>query len=292
MFPPTRLAFAGFLSLIVAIFGLIRRSLTWSGATVGFLIGVALTASHVAFFVDLLIFFLMGTACTKLKAARKRKIEANYRPEGARSWLNVICNAGAATVTACLYASEAEGFDLPINFSKYPVASLLNIATMASLAAANGDTLASEVGSALAPYPRLVTSFRPVPAGTNGGVSLIGVAASLVGGLAIGFTHFITTLFLSNFRGDTVSVPPQWPLALLGGLAGLGGGLLDSFLGATIQFSGLDKERGFITEVPGPGVKHISGWNLITNHTVNLIATSAMAICIPAVGFSLWQSLS
>lgn len=290
MFPLTRLAFAGFLSFAVAVFGLLRRSVTWSGAVMGFLVGLALTASHVAFFVDLLIFFLMGTACTRLKAARKRKIEANYRAEGGRSWLNVVCNAGAATITACLYASEAEGFDLPINFPKYPVASLLNIATMASLAAANGDTLASEVGSVLNSAPRLITTYRKVPAGTNGAVSVVGLAASLFGGLTIGLTHFLIISVICSLRGDFA--PPQWPLVLLGGIAGVVGGALDSFLGATIQYSGIDKERGFITEVPGPSVRHISGWNIVSNHTVNLIATSAMAIVIPAVGFSAWQAMA
>ena len=73
--------------------------------------------------------------------------------------------------------------------------------------------------------------------GTNGGVSVAGLFASVLGGLIVGVTYYLTLLLSINHRLLYKS-PSQWPIVLQGMICGFIGSLIDSFLGATVQFSG------------------------------------------------------
>lgn len=74
--------------------------------------------------------------------------------------------------------------------------------------------------------------------GTNGGVTFIGLVVSLLGGLVVGVGHYFS-LLISVSDPVLLSAPPQWPVILVGAVGGLLGSVIDSVLGATLQFSGL-----------------------------------------------------
>lgn len=71
--------------------------------------------------------------------------------------------------------------------------------------------------------------------GTNGGVTIVGLLASFLGGATVGTAYFISQLLLVS---DLHMAAPQWPIVAYGAVAGLLGSLLDSLLGAVMQYSG------------------------------------------------------
>lgn len=162
---------------------------------------------------------------------------------------------------------------------------------MAAFACCNGDTWASELGILSKSDPVLITNLKKVPRGTNGGVSSWGLFVSFAGGVFIGIFYYLATIIFVDSE-SLLSSPSQFPVILLGGVAGLVGSVIDSFLGATCQFSG-QTEEGFIVENPNEAVKKISGkFRILNNHSVNLVSCIVTAVLIPSCAFPFWEVFS
>lgn len=213
-----------------------------------------------------------------------------FHSGGQRDWTQVFCNGGVATVAAALYIRDV-GFGeraLDLFCEPHP-STLFALACLSSLACCCGDTWASEVGSVIGGTPRLITTWRRVPRGTNGGITLIGTLCSIAGGFIVGISYWITEAIFVNLSNTNTqySSLSQYPYAILGASAGLFGSLIDSLLGATVQFTGYSEKLDKIVGTPGEGVKHISGFNIINNHSVNFLSSLITALVIPA----LWHGL-
>lgn len=194
-----------------------------------------------------------------------------------------------------LYIVDNGVGERPIDYAKDLDASLVCIAILASLSCSNGDTWASEIGSAIGSRtPRLITTFKKVPVGTNGAITVTGTVASIAGGAFVGFAYYITqTICLAiAYRHGGPQYPPQWPIVILGCIAGCLGSAFDSFLGATIQYSGYCSERKRVVYRPSPTVKHVSGRCLLDNHMVNLVSSIFTATLTPVIGYYIWRMLS
>lgn len=228
-----------------------------------------------------------SSKATKYKQDFKKNIEKDFKECGQRNWLQVLCNGGVGGFLAICHLLEVGVGERPIDFERFYFASILGTAIMASFACVNGDTWASELGILSKAEPVLITNFKKVPRGTNGGVSSWGLFVSFAGGLFIGIFYYIATLiFVDREVLDMCSI--QYPIILLGGIAGLLGSLLDSFLGATCQFSGQTPE-GFITEDIDEKVVKISGRKILNNHSVNFVSCLMTAVIVPLFAQSFWN---
>lgn len=159
----------------------------------------------------------------------------------------------------------------------------------------------SEVGIASKAPPRLVTTGSIVPPGTNGGVTPLGTAAAAAGGLFIGCCYCATATVAAWWGGGSstaasVAAAVDWRLVPLALVAGLAGSLLDSLLGATLQWSGNDVRSGkAVSGRPLPvsaaarHVRHVSGKDVLSNTAVNVVA-SALSSGLAAAAWSAWAA--
>ena len=231
------------LAAAVAALAYRARALTRSGAlaawavgTVVFGVGGWLAAGA------LLTFFGTSTALSRWRKARKDAL--GYQKGGRRDAGQVLANGGVAALCLLLTLFGVKNGILLF---------------LAALAAANADTWATEIGSALGGQPRDLRTGRRVEIGTSGAVSLPGILAALAGAAALG-------LFSGNLHTFLIVT-----------LAGFGGALCDSLLGATVQALWRDPANpARWTEKaqagpPGRGVRAVG------NDTVNFLCTLAAA---------------
>ncbi len=94
-----------FSPLLVACYGLLRGTLSRSGAIAAIMVGATLTLAHLGFFFGLLAFFLTASRATRFRAEEKRSIEGATRYRGAggkRDWLQGDTVHGPADTRALL----------------------------------------------------------------------------------------------------------------------------------------------------------------------------------------------
>ena len=210
---------------------------------------------------------------------------------GQRNWVQVICNGGVAAFASVLYLVEVGCGERPIDFARDFNASIFSMALLGSLACSSGDTWASEIGSVFSKNPRLVTTWRQVPVGTNGGVTVVGTLASIVGGGVVGVAYYLSILAIMTYKMSLDKFPPQWPIVVTGVLGVFLGSLIDSFIGAKFQYSGYCETKKKVVHKPSASTKHICGRALLSNHGVNFVSSLVTAFVIPVVGYFVWKYL-
>lgn len=267
-----------------------NKKLNAMAMVTAFVMGFIESLSNLSMIATTIAFFMAGTRATKFKRNAKTFEE---QTETRRNWIQVISNGGVGMeMSILLMIEKGPANELPINFSFEYFPSWLSIAFLGSMACACGDTLASELAPALTKAtPRLITNpFLKVPRGTNGGVTILGLICSCLGGFICGLTYYIITIICVN-REMLLRSPPQWPLIIVGTMAGLMGSIIDSIIGATVQFSGFDRATGKIASKSGPGIEHISGSEILDNHSVNLMSTLITALVTPYFARLIWAGI-
>ncbi|XP_051139925.1 protein PGR isoform X2 [Andrographis paniculata] len=236
---------AAVISAAIAIRSYRRKSLDLSGAIAGFVVMTIHIAVNYRFGAALLVFFFTSSMFTKFGEEKKRQVDADYKEGGQRNWIQVLFNSGIATILVLIAWKLMGSKDYCLDSKESgPVTALIG-GILGHYCCCNGDTWSSELGVLSQDQPRLITTLKPVRKGTNGGVTKAGLLAAAAGGSVI-----------------------------VSAIAGLCGSLVDSVLGATLQYSGFCTVRNKVVGKPGPTVKKISGLRILDNNAVNLVSIS------------------
>lgn len=258
----------GFLaSMLISFIAWRAGSLRISGAVAAALTGgLIFDLGGLPWAVVLLVFFVTSSALSQAFKRRKTATSEKFAKGSQRDWQQVLANdgLGALLVVLALFV---------------PASPLLWIAYLGTMAAVNADTWATELGVLSRRPPRLITSGQIVEAGTSGGISPFGTLATLMGALLIGL---VGAAFCPGAGA--------WPMLLAATLGGVGGSLLDSLLGATVQAIYFcadcqkETERHPVHSC-GAETRQIRGWDWLNNDWVNFIASLAGA----GVAMGVWM---
>ncbi|KRE69941.1 hypothetical protein ASL11_16420 [Paenibacillus sp. Soil750] len=216
LFMPVVYGFIG--SVIIAGAAYWKKSLSITGLIAAVLLGTTMYAcGRLAWFGTLIAFFISSSLLSKLKHQRKAAAESVYAKGGRRDAGQVAANGGLGLLLCIGNAIWSD-----------PVWWYMYIGVMATV---NADTWATEIGGLSKSIPRSIVNGKRVAAGTSGGITSLGIVASLLGGAFIGLVGGIF-----NQLGETQEISNSIMfLVAVGAIAGLGGSLMDSWLGATLQ---------------------------------------------------------
>lgn len=248
------------LLMILPAWGL--RLLTLPAALTAVLMGTGIYfAGGLPMFGALAAFFLSSSLIGLAGRDSKRPVaESVHQRHGARKLIQVLANGGLPLLFALLYR---------LNWFE-PFA----LAFLGSLAAANADTWASELGMLSKAPPRSLLTGKTVQRGVSGGFTWLGLLGSALGALVV----TLVGLFHQPVLGMALSKAAWVGIVFTGGVAG---SLVDSLLGDSLQAKFLHPLSGGLTEQPvigGVSTQLVSGVRCINNDAVNFISAALVSL--------------
>ncbi len=281
----------GFISsLLIGFFAYRRGSLTRSGV-----LGAVLTGTTIFGFggfvpgLLLIAFFVSSTLLSKYRARAKEQFSEKFQKGSQRDLGQAWANGGWAALLAIAYGLAQ------LNDADARAEKILFAAFVGAIATVTADTWATEIGVLSKALPRMITTGRIVPAGTSGGITLLGTFTALTGASFIGAMANLGNLVAAWIQQFPVLDAGQLTAASAGGnvllasVSGLLGSLFDSFLGATAQaiyFSEYDEQQ---TEKQldsqGEPTRLMRGWRWLNNDLVNFFASVFGSVIAAGLAF-------
>ncbi|RMH66528.1 MAG: DUF92 domain-containing protein [Calditrichaeota bacterium] len=202
----------------------------------------------------IVVFFITSSLLSVAGRAYKQRFKEQFAKSSRRDAHQVFANGGMALIIMILYYYDPQ----PFYYFMF----------LASLAAANADTWATELGVFSPHEPRMITTLQSVEKGRSGAVSWTGLLAAMAGSALIALTGY---LFLP--------MPAMIGYFILVAASGFLASLVDSLLGATLQAQ-FRTANGKWTEIPGKGHALQQGVSFVTNDVVNFIAILSASLMI------------
>ena len=212
--------------VVIAYLAYRARALNKPGAVAAGLLGsVVFGLGGAAWALVLLTFFVSSSLLSRLFKRKKVFASGEFAKGSNRDAWQVGANGGLAGVLAL-----AAFIFMQLNPDSTWLP-LLWVGFAASLAGANADTWATELGVLNPRQPVLLTTLRRVPQGTSGAVSLVGTLAALAGSSLVGGV----AVWMGQAGWAPAFGMSVWRVFAAIAAAGLLGSLVDSLLGATLQ---------------------------------------------------------
>ena len=168
--------------VVAAIFSVLLRALKVNGAVAAIAVGVTIIlGTHFRGLLLLGIFFVTSNLSSKYRHDEKIALKDMVEKGDVRDYAQVLANGGVAALFSLIFAVTGEEAAL--------------FAYCVSLASANADTWASEIGVLSHKDPVSLFTGKRVAKGTSGAVSVLGTLAGLGGSALIATSSF---LFWSN----------------------------------------------------------------------------------------------
>jgi uncharacterized protein (TIGR00297 family) len=238
------------IALVISLLAFRLKMLTVSGMVAAAITGgIIFSFGGISASVLLMFFFLSGSLLGRLNSAKaKQKGER-------RNWKQVLCNGAIPALSVIIIAL------------RHDLREEITLLFLGALATATADTWATEIGTRFGKNTYNIFTFAKIQKGLSGGVSMAGIAASIVGAFSIAALSLIPFSETDSLCGLVlVKVIPVVTIA------GFIGALLDSIIGALIQAK-YKMPDGSIAEIRGEGAELVSGIRFIGNNATNLIST-------------------
>ncbi|HEX2832261.1 MAG TPA: DUF92 domain-containing protein [Thermoanaerobaculia bacterium] len=208
---------------VLALLGYALRSVSFSGAIGGWILGaILILGAGWPLYVALLAFFILGTATTKLGYARKESLGLAQEGGGRRGFSHAFSNVGVAAICAIAVSRLARTTQGMSEIELIPL-----FMGIASLATAAADTTASEIGQLLGRRAFLPLTLKRVPVGTEGAISIEGTLAGLGAGFLVAL---VSTIGVDRMFGDVVAF--DWRIVVAVTVCAFAGSYLESIAGS------------------------------------------------------------
>ncbi|MBC7186686.1 MAG: DUF92 domain-containing protein [Calditrichaeota bacterium] len=260
------------LALFVAVASVKARFLNPSGAAVTFVLAtLVFGVGRWQFAVPILTFFVLSSLLSRLGEQRKRLVVANaFAKVGPRDFGQVFANGGVAGILLLVW-----------NYFPEPLWYVLYVA---SLVAVTADTWGTELGVLGKQVPRSILTWRPLPIGSSGGITLFGTLGGALGAVVVA-----GSAALVGAPGHTMA----WTAKALAVLAviGVGASFVDSLLGATVQAQYRCRSCGKVTEKKvhcGEATEFLRGLRWVNNDVVNVACAVSGVLLAWAFRSFLW----
>lgn len=218
-------------ALLAAAIAARQRMLTPRGLRHAVFLGLLLwTAGGLRVYSLCFGFLILGSLATRIGRREKEARGIAEKRGGARGPENLWGAAGAAAfcaVVAAILPPLLLTAGTSESIAQF-VRNIANIAYVAAMATKMSDTLSSEIGKAYGGDTFLLTTFQKVPRGTEGGVSVEGTLAGVVGSAIAAFWAHAVGLLNSSSASPGVAVFAVVTASFIATTA-------ESIIGATIQ---------------------------------------------------------